>query len=112
MNNKLNILWTTDNRDTVFNMLSMYAINSVNKGWWEHVNIILWGASVKLLANDTQVQTEVLEMMNSGINIEACQHCCEIFDVVPTIQNLGITVKYMGESLTQYIKDGEHVLYL
>jgi hypothetical protein len=41
MNNKLNILWTTDNRDTVFNMLSMYAINSVNKGWWEHVNIIL-----------------------------------------------------------------------
>ncbi|WP_319505578.1 hypothetical protein [Bacteroides graminisolvens] len=58
MNNKLNILWTTDNRDTVFNMLSMYAINSVNKDWWEHVNIILWGASVKLVANDTQVQTE------------------------------------------------------
>ena len=27
-NDKLNILWTTDNKDTIFNMLSMYAINS------------------------------------------------------------------------------------
>ena len=35
MNDKLNILWTTDNKDTIFNMLSMYAINSVNRGWWK-----------------------------------------------------------------------------
>lgn len=27
-NDKLNILWTTDNKDTIFNMLSMYVINS------------------------------------------------------------------------------------
>lgn len=31
MDNKLNILWTTDNKDTVFNMLSMYAINSLSR---------------------------------------------------------------------------------
>lgn len=30
---KLNILWLTDNKDTVFNMLSMYAINAIRKGW-------------------------------------------------------------------------------
>ena len=34
-NDKLNILWTTDNKDTIFNMLSMYVINSKNRGWWE-----------------------------------------------------------------------------
>lgn len=28
MNDKLNILWTTDNKDTIFNMLSMYTLNS------------------------------------------------------------------------------------
>lgn len=55
-NDKLTILWTTDNKDTVFNMLAMYALNSKNRGWWKHINIILWGASVKLVANDTQVQ--------------------------------------------------------
>lgn len=110
MNDKLNILWTTDNRDTVFNMLSMYAINSVNRDWWKHLNIILWGASVKLVANDTQVQTEVLEMIQSGATIEACQDCCDNFGVTSIIKNLGVTVKYMGAPLTQYFKDGEKIL--
>lgn len=107
---KLNILWTTDNKDTIFNMLSMYAINSIKRGWWKQINIILWGASVKLVANDTQVQTEVLEMLQAGISIEACQDCCENFNVTPVIRKLGITVKYMGASFTQYIKDGEKIL--
>lgn len=110
MSEKLNILWITDNKDTVFNMMSMYAINSINRGWWNHINVILWGASVKLVANDTQVQTEVLEMIRAGITIEACQDCCRNFGVTPIIQNLGITVKYMGTSLTQYIKSGENIL--
>lgn len=110
MNDKLNILWTTDNKDTVFNMLSMYAINSINRGWWKHINIILWGASVKLAANDTQVQTEIMEMIQAGVTIEACQDCCENFGVTSIINKLGITVKYMGASLTQYIKDGEKIL--
>ena len=39
-NDKLNILWTTDNKDTIFNMLSMYVINSKNRGWWKHINVI------------------------------------------------------------------------
>lgn len=109
---KLNILWTTNNKDTVLNMLSMYVINSINKGWWGHINIILWGASVKLVAQDTQVQTEVLEMLQLGVTVEACKHCCEIFDVASTIEKLGITVKYMGEPLTGYLKSGEKVLSL
>lgn len=107
---KLNILWTTDNKDTIFNMLSMYAINSIKRGWWKQINIILWGASVKLVANDTQVQTEVLEMLQAGISIEASQDCCENFNVTPIMRKLGITVKYMGASFTQYIKDGEKML--
>jgi len=110
MNDKLNILWITDNRDTVFNMLSMYAINSINRGWWKQVNVILWGASVKLAANDTQVQTEIMEMIQAGVTVEACQDCCENFGVASIISKLGVTVKYMGTSLTQYIKEGEKIL--
>ena len=103
-NDKLNILWTTDNKDTIFNMLSMYVINSKN------INVILWGASVRLVANDTQVQTEVLEMLQSGITIEACQDCCNNFGVTSIIINLGITVRYMGAPLTECLKNGEKIL--
>lgn len=107
---KLNILWTTDNKDTIFNMLSMYAINSIKEGWWKKVNVILWGASVKLAGADTQVQTEILEMTNSGITVEACKDCCENFGVIDTITKMGVNVRYMGKPMTEYIKNGEKLL--
>ncbi|MCD8030892.1 MAG: DsrE family protein [Bacteroides sp.] len=107
---KLNILWTTDNKDTIFNMLSMYAINSKKRQWWKEVNVILWGASVKLAGYDTQVQTEILEMLNNGISVEACKDCCDTFDVSETLSKLGINVRYMGQYLTEYLKNGEKVL--
>ena len=110
MNDKLNILWTTDNKDTIFNMLAMYTLNSKKRGWWQEVNVILWGASVKLAAQDTQIQTEILEMLQTGVTVEACQDCCERFGVKPVIEKLGVTVRYMGAPLTEYLKNGEKVL--
>ncbi|MBN2259829.1 MAG: DsrE family protein [Clostridiales bacterium] len=107
---KLNILWTTDNKDTVFNMLSMYAINSLTNKWWDDVNLIIWGASAKLIGNDTQVQTEIIEMIKQGVSLEACKDCCDNFGVTDKLTSLGINVRYMGKSLTDYIKSGEKIL--
>jgi len=110
MNDKLNILWLTDNKETIFNMLSMYVINSKKKGWWDNLNVILWGPSVNLVAHDMQVQTEIKEMFQNGVTIEACRDCCNNYGVVPIIEKMGISVRYMGAPLTQYIKDGEKIL--
>ena len=107
---KLNILWTTDNKDNVFNMLTMYAINSKRRNWWQQVNVIIWGASAKLAGNDPQVQTEIIEMLHEGITIEACKDCCDRFDISEKLEKLGVTVRYMGQSLTEYIKSGEKIL--
>lgn len=107
---KLNILWTTDNKDTVLNMLAMYAINSRTHNWWEQVNVIIWGASAKLAGNDMQIQTEIKEMLHQGVTIEACKDCCDNFGVTEKLTELGITVRYMGEPLTTYIKKGEKIL--
>ena len=52
---KLNILWTTDNKETFFHMLSMYAINAKKRGLWKEINVIIWGASSKLAGTDTEV---------------------------------------------------------
>jgi len=107
---KLNILWTTDNKDTVFNMLAMYAINSKTRDWWQHVNVIIWGASAKLAGNDSQVQTEIVEMLHQGISIEACKDCCDRFGVSEKLEKLGVIVRYMGQPLTEYIKAEEKIL--
>jgi len=104
---KLNILWTTDNKDTVFNMVSMYATNSVKNNWWNEVNVIIWGASAKLVGNDTQVQTEVLEMIARGVKVEACKACSDNLGVTEKLIQLGVNVRYMGNALTEYLKSDE-----
>ena len=107
---KLNILWTTDNKDTVLHMLVMYATNSRLNGWWQEVNIIIWGASAKLVDTDSLIQAEVLEMLNHGITIEACKACTDNLGVTDKLTELGVNVRYMGEVLTNYLKSGEKVL--
>jgi hypothetical protein len=107
---RLNILWTTDNKDTVLNMLVMYATNSRLNGWWQEVNVIIWGASAKLVGTDNQIQAEVVEMINHGISIEACKSCADNLGVTDKLTKLGVNVRYMGQPLTDYIKCGEEIL--
>ena len=107
---KLNILWTTSEKDVVKNMLSMYAINSMKKGWWEKVNLIIWGGSAKLISEDVEIQELVRQMLNAGVTIEACQACAQKYDAVELFKQLGADVKYMGQPLTDYIKSGAKML--
>jgi hypothetical protein len=107
---RLNILWTTDNKDTFLHMLLMYAANSRINGWWDEVNIIIWGASARLVGNDSQVQEAVQDMISHGITVEACKACCDDFGVTERITELGVIVRYMGQPLTEYIKSGDKIL--
>lgn len=107
---KLNILWTSNNKDTFLNMVSMYTINSITRKWWGSVNLIIWGASTQLVGKDSQVQLEIIEMLHQGITIEACKDCCDNFGVTDILIKLGINVRYMGEPLTTYLKNNEKIL--
>jgi len=107
---KLNILWTTDNKDTAMNMIVMYATNSKIKGWWQHVNVIIWGASAGLVANDIQIQAEIIDMIHQGVTIEACKACSDNLGVTDHLIKLGINVRYMGQPMTEYIKADEKIL--
>jgi len=107
---KLNILWTTTNRETISKMIIMYASNAIPKGWWKEVNVIIWGASAQLVGQNTEVQQEVINMIKAGVHVEACQACAEQFGVTDKIKSLGVDVLYMGEPLTKYLKNNEKVL--
>ena len=51
-------------------------------------------------------------MMEAGVHVEACQACAEEFGVADKIKDLGVDVLYMGEPLTQYLKNNGKVLTL
>ena len=102
---KLCILWTSDNIETAKNMLLMYTLKANINNWWKECNLITWGPSNKLVGESPEIQLMLKELMDSGVTVYACKRCAEEYNLTEKLENLGITVKYMGEPLTEYLKD-------
>lgn len=101
---KLNILWTNDNPHTAHTMVFMYATNAKLNNWWDEVDVIIWGPTAKLVAEDEGVQERINLAKKAGVNVVACIACATQFGVVEELQSLGIELKPMGEPLTDIIK--------
>jgi hypothetical protein len=106
---KLNILWTSSDKETFKNMISMYSINSLKRGDWDAVNVVIWGGSTKLTSEDADVQKEIKKMIDNGVTIEACKACADKYKAAQTIKDLGVDVKYMT-IMTGYIKGDDKLI--
>ncbi len=106
---KLNILWTSSDKDTFKHMISMYSMNSLKNGWWDEVNIIIWGGSTRLTGEDAEVQKEIKKLLENGVSIEACKACADKMKVASALKELGVEVKYMSK-LTGLIKGDDKLI--
>jgi hypothetical protein len=107
---KLHVLWTTGERDVALRMIFIYLMNAKSMGWWDEIDLILWGPSAKLLAEDRLVQKELDYLLQSGIYVQACLGCTEAYGVTDIIKSLGIEVKFMGETLTEVLNSGDKLI--
>jgi hypothetical protein len=107
---KLNILWTTGNKNKVFSMLNMFASRSEKNDWWNDVNVIIYGASAKLVGTDKKVQVEIVDMISQGVNVEAFKDSCDNFGVTEKLIELGVNVRSMGKPMNEYIQSGQRIL--
>ena len=107
---KLHILWTNDNFITAEKMVFMYTINSLLNGWWEKVTLIVWGATIKLVSENTDIQEKVTEALEAGVHITACKACADQLGVTDDLEKLGIEVIYWGVPLTDILKNDETLL--
>lgn len=110
--NKLLIVWTSGDRDVALKMVFMYAGNARRYGWWEEVNLLAWGPSQKLLAEDEELQEGLAELLELGVRVIACKACADSYPVTEQLETLGIEVFYSGEFLTDWLKSGKHVVTL
>lgn len=108
-NEKLVIIWSSSERDVALKMVFMYTYNSKKYGWWDDITLVVWGPSAKLLAQDKELQENIKQLINSNVVVKACKLCADQYGVSEKLEGLGIIVKYMGE-LTDYIKEGRHIL--
>jgi hypothetical protein len=49
-------------------------------------------------------------MISHGVELLACKACADSYGVYPSLEALGIEVKYMGEPLTSYLKNDVKVI--
>ncbi|MDY0236596.1 MAG: DsrE family protein [Gudongella sp.] len=111
-NEKLTVLWTSGDREVALKMLFLYTISGKAKGWWQDINIIIWGPSAKLLSEDEELKQQVSKAMHVGITFEACRACADMYGVIEELEKLGIDVKYMGEPLTRLLKEKVRLITL
>lgn len=106
------VLWTSGDRDVALNMVFMYTLNAKRRNWWGDVRLIVWGPSAKLLSEDRELQGVIVQMREAGVILEACKACADRYGVSADLEQLGIAVRYMGIPLTEYLKEGRHILAL
>jgi hypothetical protein len=107
---KLNVLWTTAEKDVALRMVFIYAMDAKAMGWFDEITLIIWGPSAKLLAEDKKVQRELDFLLQSGITVIACQGCTEAYGVTDRLKELGIDIKFMGEPLTRILHSDEKLV--
>jgi hypothetical protein len=108
--NHLYILWTNGDPVTAEKMVFMYGVNSLRRGWWDKVTLILWGAPAKLSAENPAIQGKIKEALDVGVHVTACKACADQLGVTETLENMKVEVKYWGEPLTKLLKDDETLL--
>ena len=104
------IIWSSRDREVARNMVFMYAKNSRLKNWWPEVRLVVWGPSAALLADDAELQAELAQVQQAGVEMLACKACADNYGVGERLESLGIEVIYMGQPLTEYLQSGLTVL--
>ena len=107
---KLVVIWISGDKEIAVNMAFMYALNSRLREWWQEVTLVIWGPSAKVLANEDELKPYIKKMLDAGVEITACKACTDNYGVSAQLKDLGIKVIYMGEPLTNYLKEGTRVL--
>ncbi len=101
---RLGVLWTSGDRDVALKMVFMYTLNAKRRGWFDEVQLIVWGPSSKLLSVDEELQSELAQMKQAGVELVACKACADSYGVSERLEELGVEVKYMGQPLTEMLK--------
>ncbi len=107
---KLAVLWSSGDSEVAHKVCFMYTQAAKNARWFDDVTLIVWGPSSRILAGDKELQAKVKAMIASGVNVQACVACADMYGVADTLRGMGITVRGMGKPLSDMLKSDTKVL--
>jgi hypothetical protein len=104
---RLCILWTSGDPDVAHRMVLMYAHVAQRQGWWDEIEVIIWGPSQRIFVGDHDLQDKIAEMREDGVEVRACIACANTFGIVEELRGIGLEVAPMGGPLTERLQDPE-----
>ena len=72
---------------------------------------MVWGPSQKLLTEDEELQDYIKKMIENGIGVLACKGCADQYGIADQLEQIGITVRYTGKDLTDFIKERQVITF-
>ena len=108
---KLVVVWTSGDKEVAMKMVFMYTHNAKKYEWWDDITLLVWGPSAKLLSEDKELQDYLKTMLDEGIHVLACKGCADMYEISDKLEEIGVTVKYTGKDLTNFIKERNVVTF-
>lgn len=105
MSDKVVVVISTAEKEKVYAGM-MYAVNAIKQSWMKEVKLIFFGPSEKLLLDDSELQGYVKEYLELKGEAVACKFISDNDKSSENISEMGLQVDYVGEILSNLIKDG------
>ncbi len=102
--NNLYILWTGKDKEEAQMVVFRYMENVIEKREWQHIVLLLWGPSEKLVAEDPDINKKLTDLMQKDVTVKACIICADEYGVTDKLLNMGIQLETLSDTLTQIIK--------
>ena len=69
---KVVVVWKTENEIDIHNFVIPYVYNSKKQGWFDEVEVLIWGASQEKVMNTPLIQDRIIET-DKAFNNEVMQ---------------------------------------
>ena len=104
MSSKLLVIVATGDREKAQTAL-MYVNNAMKRGWLDDIKVVYFGPSEKLVVEDPVISDQAREIAEAGGSI-ACKYISDRDGVSEKMEKLGVQVEYVGNIISDLIKDG------
>ena len=100
---KLNVLWTSGDKDTALVMVFKYLHDMQQQTGLDEVTLLIWGAATQLSLEDADMQECICTALASGVRVIAARKWAEQLHGVSRLEALGVEVYPTGSMLTDWL---------
>lgn len=104
---KLLVVWKSEHPVDIEKFIVPFTYNSKEQGWFDSVELLIWGASQLSVKNNESYQQHVKTLVHNGIEVYACKMCADATDATSTLELLGVKVEYTGTYLAERLNSEE-----